>query len=78
MSQRNVENVIGRLLTDEGFRRRFNASPHPVIEELIDMGVELNECEVRALVDIKPGRAEAFAETLHPCIQRVEIKGGSS
>jgi hypothetical protein len=49
-----------------------------VIEELIDMGVELNECEVRALVDIKPGRAEAFAVTLHPCIQRVEIKGGNT
>lgn len=76
MSQRNVETVIGRIVTDEGFRRRFNESPAAVLQELIDSGVELNECELRALVTIDPKRAERFAESLNPCIQRVEIIGG--
>ncbi|MBI2213274.1 MAG: hypothetical protein HYU52_06475 [Acidobacteria bacterium] len=78
MSQRNVEIVIGRLVTDEAFRRRFRESPQPALEELIGRGIELNVCELRALSGIDPERVERFAGSLHPCIQRVEIEGGHS
>ena len=75
MSQASVEKVIGRLVTDEGFRRRFTTSPHATLQSLAAIGLELNECERRALVAIDPQRVELFAEALHPCIQKVEIPG---
>jgi hypothetical protein len=78
MSQRHVESVIGRLVTDEGFRRRFAANPRAALQGLIDRGVELNECELQALVAIDPQQMERFVETLHPCIQKVELQGGHS
>jgi len=78
MSQTHVEQVIGRLVTDEGFRRRFTASPQTTLQTLIDQGAELNECEQRALAAIDPQRVEQFVESLHPCIQKVEIQGESS
>ncbi len=76
MSQDHVEQVIGRLMTDEGFRRRFSQAPRAALENLVDRGMELNECELKALVAIDPRRVERFVETLHPCIQKVELQGG--
>jgi len=73
MSQRNVEKVIGRLVTDEGFRRRFAADPPAAIQQLVDGGVELNLCERRALAALEPERVALFAEALDPCILKVEL-----
>lgn len=76
MSQNHVEQVIGRLVTDEGFRRRFTEAPRATLEALVDEGLELNECELRALVAIDPRLVERFVEGLHPSIQKVELQGG--
>lgn len=81
MSHRNVEQVIGRLVTDEGFRRRFGEDAGAAVQSLVDDGLELNTCERRALLAIDPVRLAAFAEALDPCIQKadlqtVEIPGG--
>ena len=78
MSQRNVENVIGRLVTDEGFRRRFTAAPRAALQELVARGVELNECELQALAAIDAGQLESFVETVAPSLQKVELQGGAS
>ncbi len=78
MSQRNVENVIGRLATDETLRRRFAAAPGATIRGLMAQGVELNDCELRALVAIDVRQLESFAGTLHPGIQKAELQGGCS
>lgn len=78
MSQSNVERVIGRLVTDEGFRRRFVAAPHSVLEALRDEGLELNSCELRALAGIDPFRLESFVSALDPCIQKVDLDGEPS
>jgi hypothetical protein len=77
MSQRNVEQVIGRLVTDEGFRRLFSEDPASAIEALVEEGHELNACERRALLTIDLDRVARFAEAIDPCIQKVEIPGGS-
>ncbi len=76
MSHRNVEQVIGRLVTDEGFRRRFGEDAEATVQALIDEGLELNPCERRALLAIDPVRLARFAEAVDPCIQKAEISGG--
>jgi hypothetical protein len=73
MSQRNVEQVIGRLVTDEGFRRRFAADPRAAVCGLIEGGLHLNSCEVRGLTALDPERVARFAAAIHPCIQKVEL-----
>lgn len=75
MSQRNVERVVGRLVTDEAFRRQFSRDPGAVLREVLDSGLELNGCELRALISITPEAAEAFAEAIDPRIQKSDLLG---
>ena len=49
MSQRNVELLIGRLLTDDDLRGRFVRNPREVIEAFMGQGWELTEGEAEAL-----------------------------
>ncbi len=74
MTQTNVEVIVGRLVTDEGFRRRFNDAPAATLQEEIDSGLVLNPCEQRALLAIDLRRADRFAEALDPCIQKVDLQ----
>jgi hypothetical protein len=76
MSQRNVEQVIGKLVTDEAFRHRFAADPAASIEELIAGGLELNPCELRALVALDARRFARFAAAIDPRIQKCDLHGG--
>lgn len=73
MSQSNVERVLGRLVTDDGFRRRFTQDPVGIVRDLVAGGVELNACEQRALGSIDPARLARFVEALDPCIRKIEI-----
>lgn len=75
MSQCNVERVIGRLVTDDGFRRRFSLDPAATLRELVERGIELNPCEERALAALDTRRLARFAETLDPRIQKIEPGG---
>ena len=49
MSQRNVELLIGRLLTDEEMRRRFMRKPGGALEDFCRQGWELSQGEIEAL-----------------------------
>ena len=49
MSHRHVEIVIGRLVTDEEFRRQFTEDPSRWLEELAEAGLELTAAELTAL-----------------------------
>jgi hypothetical protein len=71
MSQRNVEMVIGKLATDEGFRRRFATSPEVVLAEAAGAGLELTPVEQRALADLEMAACERFAACLDPRIQKI-------
>jgi len=77
MSQRNVERVIGRLLTDEAFRHRFARDPVATLRELNESGCELNPCELRALASIDAEQASSFAESLDPRILKCDIQAGA-
>ena len=76
MSQANVERVIGRLVTDEEFRRRFAGNPSGVLGELTAGGWELTACELRVLAAFDAGIAERFARDIDPRIQKADLCGG--
>ena len=50
MSQRTVQLVVGKILTDEEFRSDFLEQPIETLRSLQDIGFELTRVEVDALV----------------------------
>lgn len=78
MSQRSVEMVIGRLVTDEAFRRHFGEDPAAELRRLQDAGVELNPCELRVLSALDVRVVERFALDIDPRIQKVDLQGGGA
>lgn len=74
MSQRTVEALIGRLVTDEAFRRRFTEGPATVIEELIGSGTSLTAVERQALLALDTTACEQFADRLDPRLQKVCLR----
>jgi len=74
MSQRSVEQVVGRLATDEDFRRRFEESREAAIAELVASGLQLTPVEQRALLDLDFGACKRFARCLDPRIQKISLK----
>jgi len=75
MSQRNVELVVGRLLTDETFRLRFCKDPGAVVVQLAAEGIHLTCVEMEALSRIRPDMATEFADCLDPRIQKADTGG---
>ena len=73
MSQRSVERVIGRLATDEEFRRRFEENREVVLVEMVAAGLELTPVEQRALLDLDFGACKRFARCLDPRIQKISL-----
>jgi hypothetical protein len=73
MSQRTIEIVVGRLLTDEGFRARFLEAPEATLQDVIDRGYELGRCEIAALVSTDRRLWAAAADALDPRLQKVAV-----
>jgi hypothetical protein len=73
MSQLNVERVIGRLATDEAFRRRFAEERAAVLAELAAQGFELTACERVALASLDTRAVGRFADQLDPRIQKCDL-----
>ena len=73
MTQRNVEQVIGRMVTDEGFRRRFEEKPFETLFEIVASGAELTTLELSALAAMDPALVARFADALDPRIQKAGL-----
>lgn len=73
MSQGNVERIVGRLVTDERFRRKFWQERSAALAELIEAGCELNSCERSALAAISQESVERFAAALDPRLQKSDL-----
>lgn len=76
MTQASVERVVGKLATDEAFRRRFAEDPQASLGELTAAGLELNPCELHALASLDTGVLEELAERLDPRIQKSDLRHG--
>ena len=73
MAQRNVEMVIGRLITDEELRSRFLADPERTLAALCDSGSDLSRTETAALLNTNPFIWRTAADALDPRLQKVSL-----
>jgi hypothetical protein len=74
MSQRTIERVIGRLLTDDELRHKFTRSPRRTLAELGEQGWELSRLEVDALLTMDVRLWSDVAARIDPRIQRCSLK----
>jgi hypothetical protein len=74
MSQRTIERVIGRLLTDEELRGEFTRSPRRTLVELNDQGLELSHLEVDALLATELSLWSEAAARIDPRLQRCSLR----
>jgi Ribosomally synthesized peptide prototyped by Frankia Franean1_4349. len=72
MSHKSVEAVIGKLATDEGFRRRFLGNALAALDELKQQGIELTPVEIQALAALDPEAVSAFAGNIDGRLQKVD------
>ncbi len=78
MSQRNVEQVVGKLVTDEAFRRRFVEDPASTLREIVAGGLDLNPCEQQAIAAIDSRLLAWFASAIDPRIQKSDLRRSAS
>jgi hypothetical protein len=74
MSQRNVEIVIGRLVTDEELRLRLTRAPLETLESMAERGCELTRGEIAALLEIDITLWSRIAARLPSRLQRCSLK----
>ena len=74
MSQRTIERIIGRLLTDEDLRREFIRSPRRTLVRLNEQGWELTRLEVDALLAIENSLWSEVAARIDPRLQCCSLK----
>ena len=74
MSQRTVERVVGRLITDEEFRVQFICLPQRTLAALMEQGWELTAIEIEALIETDTGLWSDSARRIDPRLQRSSLK----
>jgi hypothetical protein len=73
VTQRSIELVVGRLVTDEGFRRAFLIDPHHALAELLEFGMHLTGAEIAALVATNPSVWAQTADAVDPRLQKASL-----
>lgn len=76
MTQRSIEIVIGRLMTDEEFRETFSQDPHRALVELLGRGMHLTHVEITALIATDPALWERAADEVDRRLQTVKAVVG--
>ncbi len=74
MSQRNVQLIIGRLVTDEDLREQFLRAPANTLEELSERGWDLTRGEIDALLETDAQLWARIARKLSPRLQRCSLQ----
>ncbi len=73
MSQRAVEQAVGRLVTDERFRRLFGRDAAAALRELAGEGLELTRHEEAALIATDPRLWDLIADGMDPRLQKISL-----
>ncbi len=71
MSQKSVESLLGRLLTDQEFRHRFFEEPAVMCRQ---ESLDVSSRELEAVLHVSGGEFERFAKTLDPRIVRAVVR----
>ena len=74
MSQKTVQLIIGRLVTDEDYRGRFLDDSRAFLLALREQGLELTEREIDALVRTDAALWPEAAGRVHPDLQRSSLR----
>jgi hypothetical protein len=74
VTQRSIEVVIGRLVTDEEFRETFAQDPHKALVDLLERGMHLTVTEIAALVATDSEVWAQVAERVDPRLQKVSMR----
>jgi hypothetical protein len=74
LAQRIIEWLIGRLITDEQFRREFVGNPEHTLLALCDRGLELSRIEIAALINTNTAIWEQTADQIDPRLQKASLK----
>jgi hypothetical protein len=73
MTQRNVELLVGRLVTDEAFRAVFIRNPAATLAQFTEWGYELTSLEIAALEATDPGLWTRTAQEVDPRLQKASL-----
>jgi hypothetical protein len=74
MSQKTVQLIIGRLLTDEDLRAEFVERPRETLAEVREQGFELTDDEIDALARSDAQMWPSMARRIHPRLQRCSLR----
>jgi hypothetical protein len=77
VAQRNIEMLIGRLITDERFRTEFIEDPEATLKRLGDRGLELTGTEIAALASTDPALWIRTADAIDPRLQKASLKSSN-
>ena len=72
MSQRAVEGLLGRIITDQSFRRRFYTDPTAAC---MAEAMEVTSRELEAVLTLDEKQVAGFAQQLDSRIVRASISG---
>jgi hypothetical protein len=73
VSQRSIEIVVGRLVTDEAFREAFLRDPQQTLKMLVESGMALTDLEIQALLGTHRALWSRMAEELDPRLQKASL-----
>lgn len=76
MAQRSIELLIGRLITDEGFRSAFRTNATATLTDFTESGYELTPLEIAAVRSTPVDVWERVAEQIDPRLQKVSFTPG--
>lgn len=74
MTQRSIEMVIGRLVTDEEFRETFLSDPREALGHLLEQGTHLSPAEIAALIATDSALWREVAEHIDQRLQKASLK----
>jgi hypothetical protein len=74
VSQRAIEIIVGRLVTDEAFRKAFERNPRHTLEQLVAQGVSLTETEIDALIGTRATLWAEMGDQIDPHLQKADLR----